>query len=79
MADTWYLIIRTPDPSVDIWPVGDYSDIPLTDSYIAAGKALLSVPYEWPEIPGWAVSVAPGLPHPTLLAQGTLHEDPPEL
>lgn len=77
MADTWYLVITTPAPSCDVWPIGDNSDPVVTQAYIDAGCVLKDVPEDWFEFPGWRVANAPGLPHPSLLATATLHEGPP--
>ncbi len=76
MAD-WYLTITTPTPTVDVWPMGDDSDTALRDARIASAKMALSVPSDWYEFSGWAVSYGPGLPHSSVLAVATLHDDPP--
>jgi len=84
VADLWWLVIRTPAPSVDVWPMGetpangDTAGLALLEARVLAAKALKSVPYEWPEIPGWEVSYSPGDPHPQVLAGATVHDDPPE-
>jgi hypothetical protein len=85
MADPWFLVIKTPAPSTDVWPMGeepadgDTEGLALRDARVLAAKALLSVPYEWPEIPGWEVSYSPGTPHPSVLAGATVHDGPPEV
>ena len=77
MADTWYAICRTPAPSIDVWPVGDMSDMVLAQAYVDAILALLSYPADWFNTDGWDLSLSPGTPHPSLLAQATVHDSPP--
>lgn len=83
MLDLWSLLIITPAPSKDIWPMGENpgpDDIPgqeLRQARITAARELLDVPYEWSEIPGYQVSYLSGTLHPSLLAGATIHDEPP--
>lgn len=80
MTDIWYLIILHPGtPPYDVWPVGDGSDMDLQSQYIQAARDLLGYPTDEIFPPGWDCSVSTGMPHPSLLAQATLHDGPPEL
>lgn len=81
--DLWWLVMRTPAPSVDVWPMGEDpgpDDIPgqeLRQARITAARDLLGVPYEWMESPGYQVQYMPGPVHPNILAGATVHDDPP--
>lgn len=74
---TLYVIVKHPGtPPYDIWPVGDGSDPDQTAAYVDAARQLTNYPEEmFPE--GWDISVSGGMPHETLLAQATLHDEPP--
>ncbi len=78
-GEQWYLTIRTPEPSLDVWPiVVDDAPVELRDARILAAKTLKSVPSDWFEYgQTWQVNYGPGLPHPTILAAATLHDSPP--
>lgn len=85
LADTWYLIVRTPPSSVDIWPIGEDAcstdpDIQArTDAYVAAATASVGCPPDWTFQPGYDVSMGPGLPSEALLAVATVHDAPPPI
>jgi hypothetical protein len=76
-VDVWYLIIRTPVPSIHVWPLHDGTDPVATNTDIVAALAFLSGPADPSTVDGWDVSYSPGTPHPSLLAQATVHVSPP--
>lgn len=73
--DPWYLIVRTPVPTCDIYPVGDNTDPDVTTAYVAAARIIHQVPGGWLDIPGWDLSLTQGEPHPGLV--GTRRDSPP--
>lgn len=76
----WWLIVHTPT-GVRCWPIGDPDPVE-REALINAGRVLAGVAADelWAgddEDSGWVVSLSPGEPHPTLLAQaavGTLDD-----
>jgi hypothetical protein len=82
----WWLVIRTPAPSVDLYPLGDYEATWGTDAGAfreaqrAAGMAAHGVTEEWSDLgDGWEVAFLTGpLPTRGVLAAGTRHDGPPD-
>lgn len=83
MADVWYLIVRTPPSAVDIWPIGedacsiDPTIVARTAAYVAAAEVAVGCPADWNFLPGYDVSMGPGIPAESLLAVATVHDAPP--
>lgn len=48
------------------------------DHYATLIRADLGYPPDHPFAPGWVSVLSPGMPHPSLMAQATYHEELPE-